>query len=306
MNVFNSSNPEAINNLNNLMDQLNSEYYRNNTLNINNNQLNNNQFNYNTQQNKNKESLNESSINKKIEKEIKKQEYINNKYNSYHNSKDKFINDNNNMINQNINSISSRQSNFNYVNNVSNNSNLADKQTVNKKPEFQKDIRENINNKMDSRLFDNPILYNNNQVNNQVNNQLNNQVNNHTFETFINQTPKVQSRSKQLYKQEANERLNEYSPLSRSAYIPVNYSTNQTNKYKNTMSPRDIMNQRINQMPLLSCNIPLKKPNSDNKNITSTTNHESKILNELSKINYNDVNKGCNNVVNTNLPVFTK
>jgi hypothetical protein len=263
-------NNQDLQKLNNLMGQLQQNYHPNQNTPV---------------------QLNQSTtITDKLKEEDNKQQLINDKLNSYINSKDRYEHEFNQPQN--------------YINQYENNNFTgigAYKHSLNDNNMFQKDLRENINSKMDIRIFENvtdnrlPLISDINDEHNMI----------------LNYKPQIQHRSKNLYKQQTNERLNSYSPLSRSAYIPTintdNINDTQTHK---KLSPRDVMNQRLNNFEPLSCNISLKKPNHDNKNITSV-NYEQNLIEQNIKYqqaidDINHIDQGsCNNVVNTHIPVST-
>jgi hypothetical protein len=232
-----------------------------------------------------------NSVTDKLREEAKKQQLANDKLNSYTNSRDMY--EHGNVHQQYVNPHAN--SSLTGINSY--------KKSLNQDNMFPKDLRENINNKMDSRLFENvtdnklPLISDIQDEHNMI----------------LNHKPHLEERSKNLYKQQTNDRLNSYSPLSRSAYLPTinpdNVNDRQTQMKK--LSPRDVMNQRLTQFKPLSCNISLKKPNNDNKNIRTKPNYEKKILEQTAKYQQamNEINHidqgGCNNVATNNLPVST-
>lgn len=255
--------------LNNLMDQL--------------------QQNYQSKQSQKREPV---YVTDKLKEEAMKQQMMNDKMNSYINSRDRYEHGSNlhqNYINPQVNN------NYNGLNSY--------QHSLNDNNMFPKDLRENINSKMDDRMFDN-ITDNRLPLISDIKDEHN---------MILNYKPQIQQRSKNLYKQQTNERLNSYSPLSRSAYIPTvnpdSIYNRQTQMRK--VSPRDIMNQRLNQFEPLSCNVSLKKPNTDNKNIRTSLDHEKKLMEQNARYQkaMNDINHidqgACNNVINANLPVST-
>ena len=273
----------SINDINNLMNQINLDYNSHNTQTINTNKQ-----NINTQ--------NTNTPNNNTNQQTESRNQINNKLNEYLNSKEKYIhnehqNNNNNLTNNN--------------NNNNNNNNIkynGYQQSLTDNNMFKKDLRNNMNNRLDSFLFENP----GEKLPALTDIQEDNNLNNYNF--GLSYRPITQERSKNLYKQETNERLNDYSPLSRSTYFPTSDLSNNTNNFSNhnKKSPRDIMNERLSNITPLSSFISLKNPSKDNKNIASTHNEEKKNIHESKpSYNYNDVNLNCNNVVFQDYPVFT-
>ena len=156
------------------------------------------------------------------------------------------------------------------------------------------DIKNAINTRLDNFLFENPgarlpslneIQYNNND------------------NIGLNYKPKVQNRSKSLYKSQANERLIQHSPLSRPAYYPINTNMN-TNRTKQ-QTPRDLMNSRLNNLTPLSCNLTLPNQSKDNKNLTASRKQDIDNFNSIPKPNFSDVNPKNSNVVYEDMPVMT-
>lgn len=228
----------------------------------------------------------------KLREEAIKQQTANNKLTSYANSRDKYEHSSNR---QQTNSNPQVNNSFNGVD--------AYQHSLDDNNMFPKDLRENINNKMDDRVFEN-ITDNKLPLISQIRDDHN---------MILNYKPHFEQRSKNLYKQQTNERLNSYSPLSRSAFLPtVNQdNANDRKAQMRKLSPRDVMNQRLGQFEPLSCNVSLKKPNNDNKNVRTAPNYEKQIIKQNARYQQamNDINhidKGaCNNIVDTHMPVST-
>jgi hypothetical protein len=194
------------------------------------------------------------------------------------------------------------------------------------------DLRENMNNRMDNFIFDNP----GNKLPSLVEIHQNNLEKNQNI--GYNYKPIVQERSKSLYKSQTNNRLENYSPLARSSHFPVkkhiSVQHNLLQSSTNKISKKDLMNDRLNNLPTLSKTITVGKSNSgggnnvnvsyDNRNITTTANQEMNMLNQipgqsnqLGNIgqntveprrqlpNFNDINQDCNNVVFNEYPMFS-
>jgi hypothetical protein len=88
------------------------------------------------------------------------------------------------------------------------------------------DYRQNINNKLDNFIFDNPNATQFNPVINQYNNQVNNQDN-----SFRDSRMVIQDSNKDYYRQEANSRMASYSPLSRASNVPINMANMSVNDF---------------------------------------------------------------------------
>lgn len=286
---FHGNSGNDINDINQLMAQLSSDY-NNRSSYLKNNNKNNNKSNNNASK-----IFSENETDRRIEEEQIHRNEINERINSMRNFKEQYIHTNNQSVNPNISNI-----NNSYYQN-SNSNNIYKKENIDKQDtKFKQDLRQNMNNKMDNFIFDNPGSHLPPLVNINEEHRLGD------FNFGLDYKPIVQERSKLAYKEETNSRLTEYSPLSRSIYMPGKPTelSHLSNKSL-TNSPRDIMNERLSQIPSLSCNVTLKKPNQDNKNSNISADQEKKyFINPMP--NFNDVNQKNENVVFTNLPVFTK
>jgi len=196
------------------------------------------------------------------------------------------------------------------------------------------DLRANMNSRLDNLIFDNP----GNKLPSLV------EIHQHNLEKNqnigYNYKPVVQERSKSLYKSQANSRLEHYSPLARSSHFPVKKNIDvQSRLYEksvNKISKKDLMNDRLNNLPTLSKTITIGKKgggsdegsnrgngvgginvSNDNRNITTTANQERESLEQVSLSGqytmenqrqlpiFNDINKDCNNVVFNEYPMFS-
>lgn len=108
------------------------------------------------------------------------------------------------------------------------------------------DYRQNMNNKLDNFIFDSaghniPPLIKPNIGN-----------------TFIDHRVQLQDSSRSLYRDQANERMTMYSPLSRAANIPISlFGTNDTNlNQTNITTTKDILSERMSNYTPLSSTIP--------------------------------------------------
>lgn len=298
--------------LNKQLNQINNDYklfqhqFSNNS---------NNQFqNKNQSQSSNQKSFNIQNMNQKNGKDYEARNDINERMNNFHRFDNDFV-----LRNQ-------------YQGdtlNANQNTQLSSYQTVNTNNNDNKtteDLRENMNNRMDNFIFDNP----GNKLPSLVEiheNNLQKQEN-----IGFNYKPIVQNRSKSLYKNEANSRLENYSPLARSSYFPVKKNIDiQSNFYQkpvNKLSKKDQMNDRLTNLPTLSKTITMgnkggqSNASYDNRNMNTTIDQESRDLKMVEKSrqtninprmglakpnmpNFNDINQGCSNVVFNEYPMFS-
>ena len=179
--------------------------------------------------------------------------------------------------------------------------------------ELRGDYRQNINNKIDNFIFDNPhatqynpILHNNNNNtnNNNTNNINSNNINSNTKDTRMI----IQDSSKDYYRQETNSRLSQYSPLYRSSYIPIDmanmsvndyYTNNNTNTNTNTNNTNTNTNNTNN-----TNNNNTNNTNNNNTNNNNTNNNNTKYTKPV-VWNASDVNIKKPNVVYNNLPIMS-
>ena len=177
-----------------------------------------------------------------------------------------------------------------------------------KKDNLKVDYRQNMNNKIDNFIFDN--------VGNQYPPLIT--VNpNHMY--GIDNRVNIQEKSRALYKQEANQRMSQYSPLSRASNVPidmVNVPTESQQQYRqqydnflNNPNTKELLSSRMNQFSPLARTIGLNEIGNNSQGQTSSNDYKSQMFtaNEKMKINTNftDVNKGLKNVVNDQMPVFS-
>lgn len=267
-----------------------NQQYNNNDLQQLNNLMGQLQHNYHPQQQARPPK--QQTVKDTLQEEARKQQMVNDKMNAYINSRDRYEH--------------TERQQQQYTNPQVNNSFSglsAYQHSLNDNNMFPKDLRENINNKTVDRMFEN-VSDNRLPLISEIQDEHN---------MILNYKPHFEQRSKNLYKQQTNERLNDYSPLARSAFIPTvnTNSANARQEHMQKLSPRDVMNQRLNKFEPLSCNISLKKPNNDNKNIRTSANYEKKLIEQNARYQQamNDINHigqgACNNVVNNNMPVST-
>lgn len=295
--------------LNKQLNQINNDYklFQHQFNNSNNQSQDKNQSQFNNQK-----SFNIQNMNQKNGKDYEARNDINERMNNFHRFDNDFV-----LRNQ-------------YQGdtlNANQNTQLNSYQTVNNNDnKTTEDLRENMNNRMDNFIFDNP----GNKLPSLVEiheNNLQKQEN-----IGFNYKPIVQNRSKSLYKNEANSRLENYSPLARSSHFPVKKNIDiQSNFYQkpvNKLSKKDQMNDRLTNLPTLSKTITMgnkggqSNASYDNRNLNTTIDQESRDLKMVEKSrqtninprmglakpnmpNFNDINQGCNNVVFNEYPMFS-
>jgi len=298
--------------LNKQLNQINNDYKLSQHHFNNNNNNNNNQFqSKNQSQSNNQKSFDIQNMNQKNGKDYEARNDINERMNKFHRFDNDFV-----LRNQ-------------YQGdtlNANQNTQLNSYQTVNNDNKTTEDLRENMNNRMDNFIFDNP----GNKLPSLVEiheNNLQRQEN-----IGFNYKPVVQNKSKSLYKNEANSRLENYSPLARSSHFSVNKNIDiQSNFYQkpvNRLSKKDQMNDRLNSLPTLSKTITMGNKGGqsnvsyDNRNMNTTIGQESSDLKMVEKSrqtnnnprmglskpnmpNFNDINQGCSNVVFNEYPMFS-
>jgi hypothetical protein len=181
------------------------------------------------------------------------------------------------------------------------------------------DYRQNMNNKIDNFIFDNPVPQNpilQQKMNTIANNNLSGKDNRMV----------IQDSNKDFYRQAANARMAEYSPLSRSANCPISMASMSVNDfYSNSLNntipenieedARDVLNSRLNNYAPLATTINLQQHNQPQYN--SQTHHKSSPLDNIfnaTKYNgigiptiqqkqWNDVNQKMHNPVFSDFPV---
>ena len=109
-----------------------------------------------------------------------------------------------------------------------------------RKEEMKTDYRQNINNKLDDMIFNNPnaipinpILQHYNAYNGNGNGNGNGNYSNLQKDTRM----VIQDSNKDFYRQSANDRMSQYSPLSRAANIPIHMANMSVNDFYSTMNP---------------------------------------------------------------------
>jgi hypothetical protein len=102
--------------------------------------------------------------------------------------------------------------------------------------EKKTDYRQNMNNKIDGMIFDNP--YGSQSINPILQQKLNN--NNNTMQKDTRMV--IQDSNKDYYRQSANDRMAQYSPLSRSSNIPIHMANMSVNDFYSNMNPTNPAN----------------------------------------------------------------
>jgi len=186
------------------------------------------------------------------------------------------------------------------------------------------DYRQNMNNKIDNFIFDNPVPQNTIL-----------QQKMHTIANNIHCKDNrmvIQDSNKDFYRQTANARMAEYSPLSRSANCPISMASMSVNDFynnslNNTMpqnieeDARDILNTRLNNYAPLASTINLQQQyNSQqqynpqqqyNSQPHRTSSHLDNIFNAtkyngipaIQQKQWTDVNKKMHNPIFSDFPV---
>ena len=175
----------------------------------------------------------------------------------------------------------------------------------NKIEEKRMDFRQNMNNKIDNFIFDNPNAIHINPILLQAQNHVNQSSGNSRDTRMV-----IQDSNKDYYRQEANTRMSQYSPLSRASNIPIAMANMSVNDFYANMNPqihstiashgtgfspleqqddkRAIMNSRINGYAPLAKTIQYQTQ----QNQTTTVP------------NWNDINnqmQGQNQILNQNI-----
>jgi len=104
--------------------------------------------------------------------------------------------------------------------------------------EKKTDYRQNINNKLDNMIFDNPSA--------QSLNPILQQRNGNQFQKDTRMV--IQDSNKDYYRQSANERMSQYSPLSRSSNIPIHMANMSVNDFYGNSNGNSYGNDETNEM----------------------------------------------------------
>ena len=206
--------------------------------------------------------------------------------------------------------------------------------------EKKTDYRQNINSKLDNMIFDNPNA-------SVSSNPILNQRNNNMFQKDTRMV--IQDSNKDYYRQSSNERMSQYSPLSRSSNIPIHMANMSVNDFYSNMNTEDskqlieeehkklntkeMMNNRLNNYTPLTKTVqyetnktsntqntpniqvntqsnrqPNTQPNiqpNTQPNRQSNTQQQSRHNNKPQQWNPLDVNTKLQNVVYNQLPIIS-
>tara|TARA_Y100000816_G_scaffold139622_1_gene98905 strand:+ start:858 stop:1769 length:912 start_codon:yes stop_codon:yes gene_type:complete len=218
-------------------------------------------------------------------------------------------NNNNNLNNNNLNNNNNYNNTNIYNNNINNNHNNNSNNNFNNKyNQDNEDYKNTMNEKMGQMRFENNFMKNtlvpvnmehiysgnifhenpipfdmmNNQEMNKEFNQSNQfSQNNNIHNMNIKKSDKrvyYQPKSKHFYKDDVNNRLNNFSPLGRTLYFPINGEVNnEYNKQNNKI--------KLNNLPQSSHNINYNNSNNSNN---SNNNNNYNDINNVPKIKYQD------------------
>jgi len=193
--------------------------------------------------------------------------------------------------------------------------------------EKKMDYRQNMNSKLDNFIFDNPNAVEPNPILQQEK----------TNQNYFGQTKDtrmvIQDSNKDYYRQSANDRMSQYSPLSRASNMPIAMASMSVNDFysnlnsgqpgqpgQQSQSPieptnKDMMNSRIGNYSPLAKTIQyetqssngIKNSNMNNEPPRAGLNEKkisnSKLQNEPTQWNPTDINPRLKNVVFKDLPV---
>lgn len=219
---------------------------------------------------------------------------------------------------KNMYSINPSDNTNNSSNNLPNNlPNKINNSGFHKIDEKKMDFRQNMNSKIDNMIFDNPNAVYSNPILNQPN------INGPTKDTRM----VIQESSKDYYRQSANDRMTQYSPLSRASNMPINMASmsvndfysnmyndpkiNQSIQQTNSQMPyvpvqntntKDTLNNRLNEYSPLAKNIQYnvqKQNNVQNPNQQQQQQYQKPIWNPT------DINGKLKNVVHNEIPVIS-
>ena len=173
------------------------------------------------------------------------------------------------------------------------------------------DYRQKMNNKLDNFIFDNPNAIEPNPILIQHNNNKYGQ----TKDTRMI----IQDSNKDYYRQSANDRMSQYSPLSRASNMPIsmasmtvndfysnmngnmNSNTNSNQSISQIKSNKDTLNSRIDNYVPLAKNIQYQTQQQ-----SQTQNSQSLQQNNINQIKtFDNINGKLPNVVFNNLPVMS-
>ena len=184
--------------------------------------------------------------------------------------------------------------------------------------EKKTDYRQNINSKLDNMIFDNPNA-------SVSSNPILNQRNNNMFQKDTRMV--IQDSNKDYYRQSSNERMSQYSPLSRSSNIPIHMANMSVNDFYSTMNPnpegdfktqqkiineehnrlnsKETLNNRMNNYAPLAKTIQYDTKQSSGGSGGSGGSGNGNGSGRPKQWNPNDVNGTLKNVVYNQMPVLS-
>jgi hypothetical protein len=190
--------------------------------------------------------------------------------------------------------------------------------------EKKMDYRQNMNSKLDNFIFDNPNAIEPNPILQQE------KTNQNYFGQSKDTRMVIQDSNKDYYRQSANDRMSQYSPLSRASNMPIAMASMSVNDFYSNLNSgqpgqqpqssieptnKDMMNSRIGSYSPLAKTIQyetqsnngIKNPNMNNEPPRAGLNEKkisnSKLQNEPTQWNPTDINPRLKNVVFKDLPV---
>ena len=204
--------------------------------------------------------------------------------------------------------------------------------------EKKTDYRQNINNKIDNMIFDNPNASSLNPILQQRNNSGHSNGNGFQKDTRM----VIQDSNKDYYRQSSNERMSQYSPLSRSSNIPIHMANMSVNDFygngnsngngngvsdkqliyeeHNKLNSKEMLNNRLNNYTPLAKTVQYETNQSNQSNQTNYPQQlQNKSQNTLQQRQPNtqqrsmkpqqwnplDVNSKLQNVVYNQLPIIS-
>jgi hypothetical protein len=163
-----------------------------------------------------------------------------------------------------------------------NNSNKINDTGYHRIEEKKTDYRQNINNKLDNMIFDNPSAM---ASSHPILQQRNSNGNSNHLQKDTRMV--IQDSNKDYYRQSANERMSQYSPLSRSSNIPIHMANMSVNDFygnmnmnpeldkkiieeeHNKLNSKEMLNNRLNNYTPLAKTVQYESNQSQQNNIQS-------------------------------------
>jgi hypothetical protein len=165
--------------------------------------------------------------------------------------------------------------------------------------ERKTDYRQNVNSRIDNFIFDNPIPIKPNPILQQYEQQYQQQnITGQSGNGFYRDSRMViQDSNKDFYRQEANNRMAEYSPLSRASNCPISMANLSVNDFYNATTPsnnqwneedaRAVLNNRLSNYAPLAATINL---NSSPQSLPSPQSPPNPLDNIFNATRYNPQN----------------